>query len=65
MSWFRRNKEPEYEVFTSEVPVSTMVRWFIHDIGYGDDVISDFIGLSPISEEGITKEEQDRIIHCL
>lgn len=59
MSWFRRKKEPEYNVYTSEVPVSTMVRWFIHDIGYGDDGIDELIGLSPVSEEGLTKEEED------
>lgn len=58
--WFKRRKEePEYEIFTNEVPVTTMVRWFIHDIGYGDDKVDDLIGLSPISEEGYTKEAQD------
>ena len=59
MGWFKRKKEPEYNVYTSEVPVTTMVRWFIHDIGYGDDGIDELIGLSPVSEEGLTKEEED------
>jgi hypothetical protein len=59
--WFfkRRKPEPEYEVFTNEVPITTMVRWFIHDIGYGDDNVDTFIGLPPISEEGNSKEAQD------
>ena len=59
MSWFRKNKKPEYEVETHDVPLSTMVRWFLHDIGYGEDQIDDLIGLSPISDEGIDKEIDD------
>lgn len=59
MSWFRRKKEPEVTIYTSEVPVSTMVRWFIHDVGYGEDGVDDLIGLQPVSEEGLTKEIQD------
>lgn len=59
MSWFRRKKEPEITVYTNEVPVSTMVRWFIHDIGYGEDGVDDLVGLHPISDEGLTKEVQD------
>lgn len=60
MSWFRRRKrKDEYEIFTNEVPLTTMVRWFIHDIGYGDNKVDTFIGLSPVSEEGNIKESQD------
>lgn len=60
MGWFRRRKEePEFEVFTNEIPVTTMVRWFIHDIGYGDAKVDDLIGLPPISDEGNSKEAQD------
>lgn len=60
MSWFRRRKrKDEYEVFTNEIPITTMVRWFIHDVGFGDDKLDTFIGLPPISEEGNSKEAQD------
>lgn len=59
MSWFRKNKQPKYEVETHDVPLSTMVRWFLHDIGYGEEQVDDLIGLSPISKEGITKEMED------
>jgi len=59
MVWFRRKKEPEVTIYTNEVPVSTMVRWFIHDIGYGEDGVDDLIGLPRVSEEGLTKESQD------
>jgi hypothetical protein len=59
MVWFWRKKEPEVTIYTNEVPVSTMVRWFIHDVGYGEDGVDDLIGLPPVSEEGLTKEIQD------
>jgi hypothetical protein len=59
MVWFRRKKEEEITIYTNEVPVSTMVRWFIHDVGYGEDGVDDLIGLPPVSEEGLTKEIQD------
>jgi hypothetical protein len=59
VSWFRKNKKPEYEINTQDVPLTTMVRWLLHDIGYGEDQIDDLIGLSPISEEGIDKEIED------
>jgi hypothetical protein len=59
VSWFRKNKQPKYEVETHDVPLSTMVRWFLHDIGYGEEQVDDLIGLSPISKEGIDKEMED------
>jgi hypothetical protein len=59
MGFFRRNKKPEYEIQHHDVPLSTMVRWFVHDIGYGEDRIDSLIGLSPISAEGVTKELED------
>jgi hypothetical protein len=55
----RRKREPEFEVFTNEIPLTTMVRWFINDIGYGGEGVDSLMGLPPISEEGDTKEEQD------
>jgi len=59
VSWFRKNKKPEYEIDTHDIPLTTMVRWFLHDIGYGEDQIDDLIGLSPISDEGLDKEIED------
>lgn len=59
MSWFRKNKKVEYEVYSHDVPLTTMVRWFLNDIGYGEENIDNLIGLSPISEEGATKEIED------
>jgi hypothetical protein len=59
VSWFRKKKKPEYEVQMHNVPLTTMVRWFLIDIGYGEDRIDELIGLTPISEEGLTKELED------
>lgn len=62
MGLFKRRKkeeDDEYDIFTSEIPVSTMVRWFIYDIGYGDTKVDEELGLAPMSEEGEGKEEQD------
>lgn len=60
MKWFRRHKEePEYGIFTSQVPMTTMTRWFVYDIGYNDSGIEDILGLSPVSDEGSDKELED------
>jgi len=59
MGFFRRKKEPTYDIKSYDVPLSTIVRWFLIDIGYGEDRIDDLIGLNPISEEGLTKEFED------
>jgi hypothetical protein len=59
MGFFRRNKKSNYEVYSQDVPLSTMVRWFLNDIGYGEDNIDSLIGLSPISPEGADKELDD------
>lgn len=66
IKWFKNRREDddddyeyETEVFVSEVPVTTMLRWFIYDIGYGKEKIDELMGLTPMSEEGEDKEEQD------
>ena len=57
--WFfkKRKKHTDPQTLTSEVPVTTMVRWFLHDIG--SEGLEEIIGLSPVSEEGYDKEQQD------
>jgi len=58
MMWpFNKKKKPDLEVLTSEVPVTTMIRWFLHDVG--SEGIDEIIGLSPVSDEGYDKEQQD------
>jgi hypothetical protein len=55
--WPFKKKAHNLEVLTSEVPVTTMIRWFLHDVG--SEGIDEVIGLSPVSDEGYDKEQQD------
>lgn len=57
MMWPFKKKAHNLEVLTSEVPVTTMIRWFLHDVG--SEGIDEVIGLSPVSDEGYDKEQQD------
>lgn len=57
MGLFKKDRDDYIE--TTEVPISTMLRWFIYDIGYGEDEIDTVLGLPSISEEGAEKEAQD------
>jgi hypothetical protein len=59
MGLFRRRKDEFDYMQTNEIPVSTMLRWYIYDIGYGKDNIDEVLGLPYISPEGAEKEEQD------
>lgn len=39
--------------------MSTLIRWFIYDVGYGDTGLEEVLNLSPVSEEGAEKELSD------
>lgn len=62
MSWFDRFKRSKEEIHTEtrDLPVSTLVRWFLYDtdIAEPNQVVS-FLGLNPVSEEGDLKEIED------
>lgn len=60
MNWFRRKKREEQEIITNDVPVSTLIRWFLYDTDLMDpNDAAVLVGLNPVSEEGSAKEEQD------
>jgi hypothetical protein len=61
MSVFRRKKKDEFEVDTQEVPLSTVYRWYLYDTELVENVndLAEMVGLSRISEEGESKEEED------
>jgi hypothetical protein len=62
VNWLRRffNREPEYEVHKAEIPMSTIVRWYLYDTElYNPIKLAELIGLSSISEEGDAKEHDD------
>ena len=62
------NKKDEYEVVTSEVPMSTVYRWYLYDTAMNENIneLAEAVGLNPISEEGEAKEREDseeRLLH--
>ena len=61
MKWFRRffGRE-EYVVHRLEIPVSTIVRWYMYDTDFADqNELAELIGLSKVSKEGDVKEQED------
>lgn len=60
MSWFRRKRD-EYEIVTSEVPMTTVYRWYLYDTvpDTNANELAVSLGLNPISEEGEAKERED------
>lgn len=59
MGWFKRGK-PKYEVVSTEVPMSTILRWYLYDTGLDDaNKLAEFVGLNKVSEEGDAKEQED------
>ena len=59
MAWFKRRK-PEYEIVSTEVPMSTILRWYLYDTGLDDaNKLAEFVGLNKVSAEGDVKEQED------
>lgn len=62
MSWFKRlfNREPEMEIVSSEIPMSTILRWYLYDTGLADpNELAEYLGLNNVSDEGNDKEIED------
>ena len=65
MSWFSRFFKDDDDDFDvdfpdKEFPASTLLRWFIYDIGVGDEnALAEHLGLTRVSEEGNAKERED------
>lgn len=52
--------DDDFITLTSDVPLSTLARWYIYDTGVGNEQeVSEVIGLTPVSDEGHKKEQQD------
>lgn len=62
MSFFDRfkKKDDDYQIFTRDIPLSTILRWYIYDteLGEPNDVV-EVMGLTRASEEGDEKERED------
>lgn len=71
MRWWKKffSKEPEYAVVERDVPMSTILRWYLYDTAIGNEnSIAELIGLTPVSAEGDAKEREDsenRLLHIL
>lgn len=54
---FNRDRDVE---FITELPVTTLNRWFLYDTGIGNENdLAESIGLTRVSEEGASKERDD------
>jgi hypothetical protein len=62
VSFFDRfkKKDDNYQIFTRDIPLSTILRWYIYDteLGEPNDVV-EVMGLNRASEEGDEKERED------
>lgn len=59
MSWFRKKKH-EIGIETSEIPMTTLFRWFLYDTGLDDaNKLAELVGLNRVSEEGDAKEQEE------
>jgi len=61
VKWLRRlfNRE-EYVVHRVDIPVSTIVRWYMYDTSlYDENDLAELIGLTRVSQEGHVKEQED------
>lgn len=62
MSWLSKlfNREDEYEIVRKDIPMTTLMRWYLYDTGLGDpNTLADIIGLNKVSEEGDAKEQEE------
>ena len=58
---FGRKKRPlEFELITRDIPISTIMRWYLYDVALGEPInLAKLLGLPPISEEGDEYETSD------
>ena len=64
MSFFdrfkKRDQDAEYELFTKDIPLSTILRWYVYDTELGEpNEVVELMGLNRSSEEGDEKERED------
>ena len=71
MNWkfWERYSEPEYVIESSEIPATTLYRWFLYDSGIDEpNKYALSAGFTPVSEEGDEmerKESLDRLVQVL
>ena len=59
MAWYNKRKK-KFEVVSTEIPLSTMLRWYLYDTGLAPaNSLAEGVGLNRVSEEGDVKEKED------
>ena len=65
MSWFSKffkggRDDFDFNFSDQEFPSSTLLRWFIYDVGVSDEnALAEYLGLTRVSDEGEAKERED------
>ena len=65
MTWFSKffkggKDDFDFNLSDQEFPASTLLRWFIYDVGVGDEnALAEYLGLTRVSDEGEAKERED------
>jgi hypothetical protein len=58
--FFKKDDDDDFDFVSDEFPSSTLLRWFIYDVGVGDEnALAEYLGLTRVSDEGNTKEQED------
>ena len=62
--WPFKKKKPihvEFETVNAEIPLGTLMRWFLYDTDLSEDPnsIAKILGMTPVSEEGDEHEMQE------
>jgi len=58
MAWYNRKKK--LEIVSTEIPLSTMLRWYLYDTGLAPaNSLAEGVGLNRVSKEGDVKEKED------
>lgn len=67
MNWkFWKRQEPTWEIDTTEVPTSTLYRWFLYDSGIDEpNKYAEAAGLTPTSAEGDEMERRESLERLL
>lgn len=68
MNWkfWNRNTEPEYVIESSDIPATTLYRWFLYDSGIDDpNKYAISAGFTPVSAEGDEMERKESLERLL
>jgi len=60
VSWLDRFRRPKVDVVQVDVPMTTIMRWYLYDTAMAvPNSVAEEVGLTPVSQEGDVKEQED------